>query len=117
MLIYPLYWWWLDKVKKKKYSKLTTRFEHAKDYNLLNNYGYEDRSILTIKFSKTKDYSNCYLEFFVYERADIRYFTLASPFLVYFSGEGSFLRPFYLQEDDIFYRMMFFVVSRDISPA
>ena len=66
MLVYPLYWWWLDRVKKRKYARLTTRFEHAKDYNLLNNYGYEDRSILTIKFSKTKDYSNCYLDFFVY---------------------------------------------------
>jgi hypothetical protein len=103
----------MDLVKKRKYGKLLTKFEHAKDYNLLNNYDYEDRSILTIKFSKTKDYTNCYLDFFVYERAETRYFTLSSPFIKYFSGEGSFLRPFYLQEDDIFYRMMFFVVNRN----
>ena len=56
----------MDRIKKRKYKNLLTKFEHAKDYNLLNNYGYEDKSILTIKFSKTKDYTNCYLDFFVY---------------------------------------------------
>jgi hypothetical protein len=113
MLVYPLYWYYMDRVKKRKYERLLAKFEHAKEYNLLNNYDYEDRSILTIKFSKTKDYTNCYLDFFVYERANTRYFTLVSPFIIYFSGDGSFLRPFYLQEDDIFYRMMFFVVNRN----
>jgi hypothetical protein len=60
--------------------------EHAKDYNLINNYDYEDRSIVTIKFSKNKDYTNCYFDFFVYERADTKYFTLSSPFILYLSG-------------------------------
>lgn len=81
---------------------------------MLNNYDYEDRSIITIKFSKNKDYTNCYLDFFVYERADTRYFNLLSPFLIYLSGEGNFLRPYYLEEDDVFFRMMFFVVSRNL---
>lgn len=86
----------MDKVKHRKFNRLLTKLEHAKDYNLLNNYDYEDRSIITVKFSKNKDYTNCYLDFFVYERADYRYFTLSSPFLIYLSGEGSFLRPYYL---------------------
>lgn len=65
-LIYPLYWYYLDKVKHRKFNRLLTKLEHAKDYNLLNNYNYEDRSIITVKFSKNKDYTNCYLDFFVY---------------------------------------------------
>jgi hypothetical protein len=96
LAIYPLYWYYLDLVKKRKFKALLLKLEHAKDYNLIKNHVYEDRSIITIKFSKNKDYTNCYLDFFVYERADIRYFNLSSPFLLYLSGEGNFLRPFYL---------------------
>ncbi len=69
---------------------------------------------MTIKFSKNKDYTNCYLDFFVYERADLKYFSLASPFILYLSGEGNFLRPFYLEEGDVFLRLMFFVVNREL---
>lgn len=88
--------------------------QNSIDYNLINNYDYEDRSIVTIKFSKNKDYTNCYLDFFVYERADLKYFSLASPFILYLSGEGNFLRPFYLEEGDVFLRLMFFVVNREL---
>jgi hypothetical protein len=111
-LVYPVYWYYLDRVKKRKYKKLHILLENAIDYNLINNYDYEDRSIVTIKFSKNKDYTNCYLDFFVYERADLKYFTLSSPYILYLSGEGNFLRPFYLEEGDIFFRLMFFVVNR-----
>ncbi len=88
--------------------------QNSIDYNLINNYDYEDRSIVTIKFSKNKDYTNCYLDFFVYERADLKYFSLSSPFILYLSGEGNFLRPFYLEEGDVFLRLMFFVVNREL---
>jgi hypothetical protein len=84
--IYPLYWFYLDKIKKKKYKKLHCLLENAIDFNLINNYDYEDRSIVTIKFSKNKDYTNCYLDFFVYERADLKYFTLSSSYILYLSG-------------------------------
>lgn len=85
-LVYPVYWFYLDKIKKKKYKKLQHMLESAISYNLINNYDYEDRSIVTIKFSKNKDYTNCYLDFFVYERADLKYFNLSSPFILYLSG-------------------------------
>lgn len=111
--VYPVYWYYLDKIKKKKYKRLYNLLENAIDFNLINNYDYEDRSIVTIKFSKNKDYTNCYLDFFVYERADLKYFTLASPYILYLSGEGNFLRPFYLEEGDVFFRLMFFVVNRE----
>jgi hypothetical protein len=41
---------------------------------------------VTIKFSKNNDCTNCYLDFFVYDRADTKYFTLSSPFILYLSG-------------------------------
>jgi len=88
--------------------------QSAKDYNLINNYDYEDKSIVTIKFSKNKDYTNCYLDFFLYQKADIKYFKLSTPFLIYLSGEGNFLRPFYLEEDDIFFRALFFAINRNL---
>ena len=113
--IYPLHWYYLDRVKKNKYKKLLGMLESAKDYNLINSYDYEDRSMLTIKFSKNKDYTNCYLDFFLYERADPRYFRLTSPFLIYLSGQGNFIRPFYLEEGDIFYRLLFFVINRHLA--
>lgn len=53
-------------MKKRKYKKLWMLLENAIDFNLINNFDYEDRSIVTIKFSKNKDYTNCYLDFFVY---------------------------------------------------
>ena len=112
--VYPIYWFYLDKIKKKKYKKLNGLLQNSIDYNLINNYDYEDRSIVTIKFSKNKDYTNCYLDFFVYERADLKYFSLVSPFILYLSGEGNFLRPFYLEEGDVFLRLMFFVVNREL---
>ena len=112
MLVYPVYWYFLDRMKKKKYSRLLSKVQQAKDYNLLNNYNYEDRSMITIKFSKSKDYTNGYLDFFAYDRADARYFNLSSPFILHLSGQGNFLRPFVLQEDDLFFRLMYFVISR-----
>lgn len=51
----------------------------------------------------------------MYERADTKYFTLSSPFLIHLSGEGNFLRPFYLEQEDLFFKMMFFVVNRNLS--
>ena len=40
LAIYPLYWYYLDLVKKRKFKALLLKLEHAKDYNLLKNHGY-----------------------------------------------------------------------------
>lgn len=76
----------MDLVKKKKYRQLQRQLEEAREFNLINNYDCEDKDIITVKLSKNKDYTICYLDFFRYERADLRYFTLSSPFLMYLSG-------------------------------
>lgn len=86
ILFYPCYWYYMDLVKKKKYRQLQRQLEEAREFNLINNYDCEDKDIITVKLSKNKDYTICYLDFFRYERADLRYFTLSSPFLMYLSG-------------------------------
>ena len=70
--------------------------------------------MVTIKISKNTDYTICYLDFLVYERADIKYFQLSSPFIISLSGEGSFLRPFYLEDKDIFFNCLFYILNRSI---
>jgi hypothetical protein len=54
------------------------------------------------------------LDFFLYEKADLKYFNLTNPFIIYLSGEGNFIRPFYLEEQDVFLNAMFFIINRNI---
>ena len=70
--------------------------EESKEFNLINNYDFEDKNMITIKISKNTDYTICHLDFMVYDYKDLKYFNLSSPFVISLSGEGTFLRPFYL---------------------
>ena len=41
---------------------------------------------LKIKISKNKDYTIVYLDIFNYLKADLKYFTLTCPYIIYLSG-------------------------------
>lgn len=68
--------------------------------------------MVTIKISKNTDYTICYLDFMVYDRADTKYFNLNSPFIISVSGEGNFLRPFYLEDRDVFFNSLFYIINK-----
>ena len=85
-LVYPLHWFYYDKVKKRKYKKLCNLLQESREYNLVNNYDFEDKDLITLKFSKNKDYTSCYIDFFFYEKADLSYYNLSVPFIIYLSG-------------------------------
>ena len=87
--------------------------EESKEFNLINNYDYEDKNMVTIKISKNTDYTICYLDFMVYNRPDLRYFNLTAPFVISLSGEGNFLRPFYLEDRDVFFNSLFYIINRN----
>ena len=65
-LFYPFYWFYYDYCKKKKYNKLVSLLEESKEFNLVNNYDFEDQNMVTIKISKNTDYTICYLDFLLY---------------------------------------------------
>ncbi len=52
--------------------------------------------MVTFKFLRSKDYTTCSFDLFKYNESNERYITLENPFLIYFAGEGNFLRPFYI---------------------
>ncbi len=64
--IYPLHWFYYDLVKKRKYRKLCNLLHEFREYNLINNFEFEDKDLITLKFSKNKDYTSCYIDFFFY---------------------------------------------------
>jgi hypothetical protein len=99
------------RLKKRKYLRLMR----------LSTHGIIRPKFYTkgLKVSKNADYTNLYMDFFEYTKANLRYFLLTSSFLIHLSGEGNFVRPFYLCETDAFFRVLYFVINRSLreSPA
>jgi hypothetical protein len=107
-----LHWYYYDRIKKLKFKKLSALLEESKEFNLINNYDFEDKNMVTIKISKNADYTICNLDFMVYDRANTKYFDLSSPYIITISGEGNFLRPFYLEDRDVFFNTLFYIVNK-----
>lgn len=112
-IVYPLYWYLLILFKKQKYRRVV-KFVETTKLNFINKDVGESRSLIKIKVSKNTDYTICYLDVFSYHRADLKYFMLSCPYLVYLSGEGNFIRPFYLCQTDPFLNVLYFIVNRNI---
>lgn len=112
-IVYPLYWYLLIFFKKQKYKRVV-KFVSTTKINFINKELHEDRTLIKIKVSKNTDYTICYLDIFRYNKADLKYFMLSCPYIVYLSGEGSFLRPFYLCQTDPFLNVLYFIVNRNI---
>ena len=73
------------------------------------------RKVPKAKISKSSDYTLCYVDIFDYYQANLKYFKLDAPFLVHVSGEGNFIKPYYLCESDPFLNSLFMTVNRNIS--
>lgn len=112
LLFYPVYWALYDHFKKKKYNRLVHLLDESKEFNLINNYDFEDQDMVTIKISKNTDYTICNLDFLLYKGVDLKYLQLNEAFMITLSGEGNFLRPFYLEDKDVFFNSLFYIVNR-----
>lgn len=86
--------------------------DESKEFNLINNYDFEDQDMVTIKISKNTDYTICNLDFLLYKGVDLKYLQLNEAFMITLSGEGNFLRPFYLEDKDVFFNSLFYIVNR-----
>ncbi len=64
--------------------------------------GLESGNYIKCKVTKSTDYSLLYLDFFNYKYPTMKYFSLDCPYILYLSGEGNYLRPFYICESDTF---------------
>ena len=88
--------------------------EENREVNFINNYDYQDKQLMMMKLSKNADYTHCYMDFFLYEKTDLKYIKLTTPYIVWLSGEGTFIRPFYLCENDVFLNALFYIINRNI---
>ncbi|CAD8192851.1 unnamed protein product [Paramecium octaurelia] len=110
ILYYPLYWGWQTKIKKDKYkllSALLNKNEIPKFWKQSS-----DQTYGRFKMTKSADYSLLYIDIFNYKNCDLKYIYLTCPFIIYLSGEGNYLRPFYLCESDQFLVSLFFAVNQ-----
>ena len=55
---------------------------------------------MRLKLTKSADYTLLYIDIFNYKNCDMKYIYLTCPFIICMSGEGNFLRPYYLCESD-----------------
>ncbi len=73
---------------------------------------FEEMDIIQIKISKSADYTLLYLDIFNYKNSDLKYFFLSCPYIVLLSGEGNYVRPYYLCESDPFLSTLHFAINR-----
>ncbi len=83
-----------------------------------------DLSAIKLKISCSDDYTLCFLDIFNYRNTNFKYFTLNCPFSIvlgkfnkklklkfisYFftAGEGNFLKPFHIDENDPFVKSLY----------
>ncbi|CAK65210.1 unnamed protein product (macronuclear) [Paramecium tetraurelia] len=107
ILYYPLYWVILTYTKKKKYLKIIEYFHQSNIMKLM------DDQFIKIKISKSADYTLLYFDIFNYKISDLKYFFLACPYYILVSGEGNFLKPFYLCESNPFLSCLYFSINRN----
>ncbi|CAD8212496.1 unnamed protein product [Paramecium pentaurelia] len=107
IMYYPLYWMILTYIKKKKYLKIVEYFNQS---NIMKTI---DDQFIKIKISKSADYTLLYFDIFNYKISDLKYFFLACPYYILVSGEGNFLKPFYLCESNPFLSCLYFSINRN----
>ncbi|CAD8126881.1 unnamed protein product [Paramecium sonneborni] len=110
ILYYPLYWGWQTKIKKDKYKLLAALLNK----NQIPKFWKQasDQTYGRFKMTKSADYTLLYIDIFNYKNCDLKYIYLTCPFIIYLSGEGNYLRPFYLCESDQFLVSLFFAVNQ-----
>ncbi|CAK63469.1 unnamed protein product (macronuclear) [Paramecium tetraurelia] len=110
ILYYPLYWGWQTKIKKDKYKSLAALLNKNEIPKFWKQSS--DQTYGRFKMTKSADYTLLYIDIFNYKNCDLKYIYLTCPFIIYLSGEGNYLRPFYLCESDQFLVSLFFAVNQ-----
>ncbi|CAD8125475.1 unnamed protein product [Paramecium sonneborni] len=110
ILYYPLYWGWQTKIKKDKYKLLAALLNKNEIPKFWKQSS--DQTYGRFKMTKSADYTLLYIDIFNYKNCDLKYIYLTCPFIIYLSGEGNYLRPFYLCESDQFLVSLFFAVNQ-----
>ncbi|CAD8201851.1 unnamed protein product [Paramecium pentaurelia] len=110
ILYYPLYWGWQTKIKKDKYKQLSALLNKNEIPKFWKQSS--DQTYGRFKMTKSADYTLLYIDIFNYKNCDLKYIYLTCPFIIYLSGEGNYLRPFYLCESDQFLVSLFFAVNQ-----
>lgn len=75
----------------------------------------EEQYQIKIKITKSADYTVLYLDVFNYKKSDFKYIFLSCPFITFLSGEGNYLRPFYVNQCDQFLVSLFFTINQNDS--
>lgn len=110
-LYYPLYWVVLRNFKKKKWRRVYKYVEITISHQ-------SDLSYVRYKVSKSSDYTLLFLDIFNYRRSDMKYFFLQCPYWLLLSGQGDYLRPYYLCESDPFISCLYYAINRNaIEPS
>ena len=69
--------------------------------------------MVQLKFSKSNDYTLCFLDIFDFGDYSLKYLLLNIPFCIELSGDCSFIKPLYICEDDAFWQSLYFSVNRN----
>ena len=111
-LYYPLCWYYSVKVKKRKFTKVYQFVSYQKPTQKLWKADV-DASSMQMKLGKSDDYTLLFIDFLDYSSPKFQnYFKLKMNMIIKVSGEGSFIKPFYLYENDSFLQCMFVVINR-----
>ncbi|KAL4496239.1 hypothetical protein ABPG72_012976 [Tetrahymena utriculariae] len=111
-LYYPLYWSYLTKVRKGVYKK-TRKFFQQNELKIINMNISGQFDKVQIKFSKSIDYTLCYFDIFDYKKSNFKYFFLNIPYFICLSGDGSFIKPLNINENDVFCKCLYFSINRN----
>ncbi|EAR89270.2 transmembrane protein, putative (macronuclear) [Tetrahymena thermophila SB210] len=109
---YPLYWSYLTRVRKGIYKK-ARKFFQQNELKIINMNISGQFDKVQIKFSKSIDYTLCYFDIFDYKKSNFKYFFLNIPYFISLSGDGSFIKPLNVNENDVFCKCLYFSINRN----
>ncbi|KAL4442577.1 hypothetical protein ABPG74_006979 [Tetrahymena malaccensis] len=107
-LYYPLYWFYLTKVQKKIYKKIKDKIHDEPYPKFLKGSDAVQQKYIRMKITKSDDYSILSLDLFNYSKRNQKYFKKTIPTIIHFSGEGSYLKPYYIWPRDHFLQSVFY---------
>ncbi|KAL4467477.1 hypothetical protein ABPG72_004545 [Tetrahymena utriculariae] len=107
-LYYPLYWFYLTKVQKKIYKKIKGKIHDEPYPKFLKGSDAVQQKYIRMKITKSDDYSILSLDLFNYSKRNQKYFKKTIPTIIHFSGEGSYLKPYYIWPRDHFLQSVFY---------
>lgn len=112
IMYYPLYWFLLQKIRKKKCGNLRSLVKMP-EYFFWRIRDLDDMAQIKIKMSISDDMTLCFLDIFNYKSSSLKYFTLSCPFTIMLAGEGNFFKPYSLNLTDPFLKCLYFAINKN----